>query len=384
MLDFLTSDLPAAFAPAHLIDVLTTHKPLLVQDVDQDLSAWRTDDWETPYWLVVLQQALVAIGIMSLLVGEWCRVMQRSQTFGPLVIMAIEMVKDVIYFLTLVSGLFIGTLPEPPVLWLVPSSRLLAIGPRVPLDAMCPCPFAAFAFALINLYKGLSSESNGEGTIADACAFLLVDGDELGGLGPSVVALLEIMLGAGPDMDTCLHASAQAVSAPIVMDVFRVMITLLALNMLIAQMSTTYDRIREKLATNFQFLTALMTIEWTETPLVPAPLHILSVPYYVLYISLTCVFLVLDYMHVWALAVRAVSRVFRRCRIYATALYAHWVRWLAPYLKKRENGREWRLLRLQMTTDAVKEVRVRRFVKCLVEELKQACRHRTRELRMPC
>ena len=110
--------------------------------------------------------------------------------------------------------------------------------------------FFAFAIALVRIYKGLHDSAHG-GTLDENCQFLLDTGGEDGGIGPTVVALLEIMLGAGPDLSTCLHASAQSVTAPLIMDGFRTMVVLLALNMLIAQMATTYDKIRERLAANY-------------------------------------------------------------------------------------------------------------------------------------
>lgn len=61
-------------------------------------------------------------------------------------------------------------------------------------------------------------------------------------------------------MSSCLHSSAQSLFAPIVMDTYRMLIIVLSLNMLIAQLTTTYERIRERLATNFMFLTAMLVL----------------------------------------------------------------------------------------------------------------------------
>ena len=44
-------------------------------------------------------------------------------------------------------------------------------------------------------------------------------------------------------------------------DLFYVSVMLLALNMLIAQMTTTYERVRERLAVNYQYITALLVVE---------------------------------------------------------------------------------------------------------------------------
>ena len=37
--------------------------------------------------------------------AQWCRLLQASATFGPLVLMALEMVKDVVQFIVLLSGI---------------------------------------------------------------------------------------------------------------------------------------------------------------------------------------------------------------------------------------------------------------------------------------
>ena len=128
--------------------------------------------------------------------------------------------------------------------------------------------FLAFGTALTILFKGIHVSHTGElgpAEVPEDCAFVLSDNPN-GGLGPTVVALLELMLGGGPEMNGCLHESTQAVSAPLVMDFYYVTVILLALNMLIAQMTTTYERMREKLAVNYQFIAALLVFEWIEMP----------------------------------------------------------------------------------------------------------------------
>ena len=110
--------------------------------------------------------------------------------------------------------------------------------------------FVAFATILVILYQGETVGDNAD--LTPSCSFLLAkEGGELWALVETVVALVEIMLGSGPDMSSCLHSSAQSLFAPVVMDVYRMVVVLLSLNMLIAQLTTTYDRIRERLATNF-------------------------------------------------------------------------------------------------------------------------------------
>ena len=55
----------------------------------------------------------------------------------------------------------------------------------------------------------------------------------------------------------------------------------MALNMLIAQMSTTYERVRERLATNYMYISAMLTTTAMNEEHVPAPLRILATPYHI-------------------------------------------------------------------------------------------------------
>ena len=57
-------------------------------------------------WRVESSAVDFAIGVGLLTITEWSRVLQRNATFGPLVLMAIEMVRDVINFIILLAGAF--------------------------------------------------------------------------------------------------------------------------------------------------------------------------------------------------------------------------------------------------------------------------------------
>ena len=94
----------------------------------------------------------------------------------------------------------------------------------------------------------------------------------------AVVSLLQMVLGTTTDINKCLPGHSMA---PLVVDTFRALVIVMALNMLIAQMATTYERIRERLATNFMFLTALLITNAMNESHVPAPLSIFGLPYYI-------------------------------------------------------------------------------------------------------
>ena len=91
------------------------------------------------------------------------------------------------------------------------------------------------------------------------------------------VSLLQLVLGTEIDLNDCF---IQQPHASVVMDAFRALVILMALNMLIAKMSTTYERIRERLAANFMFLTAMLIVTAMNETHVPAPFTLLSLPFH--------------------------------------------------------------------------------------------------------
>ena len=205
-MDFLRNDLPSALAPAHVINWALHPASVSLFKENAQMDAFLSDEWITPVWERTLSQALIAVGVGLLMLSEWCRLLQRSATFGPLVLMALEMIQDVVRFITLLAGVFF-----------------------------------AFAVSLVVLFKNIDDSANSTvvtsdwenpvsaaggaaGGVAGHAARLTIDSkcdfliaSEGGGVGPTIVALLELMLGSGPDMSTCLHASTQSISAPIVM-----------------------------------------------------------------------------------------------------------------------------------------------------------------------
>ena len=53
----------------------------------------------------------------------------------------------------------------------------------------------------------------------------------------------------------------------------------LLLNMLIAMMAKTFDRIAEDAATNYHFMFAQLVVSYRDGPCVPPPFSLLGVPY---------------------------------------------------------------------------------------------------------
>ena len=202
-----------------------------------------------PY--IHLGQALLAAGICAMWIAQWCQLLQASATFGPLVLMALEMVKDCARFLVLLSGIFF-----------------------------------AFGVALVTLLRpvnlGTPSGEQLDLWAVDGydthCAFLFSSGGGFTPMWKASISLLQMVLGTTTDIEKCLPGHSMA---PLVLDTFRALVIVMALNMLIAQMATTYERIRERLATNFMFLNALLITNAMNEPGVPAPFGVFGLPFYI-------------------------------------------------------------------------------------------------------
>ena len=136
-------------------------------------------------------------------------------------------------------------------------------------DFACSSPVRlGFAAAIVTLFRGQQDVS------ADECAFL-----EEQGVSGVAVELVEVLLGASRPL-SCLHSSSHPFWAPLIVDVYLALGVVLALNMLIAQMTTTYEKIREKVAPSYMFLNAMLMLSWFEQPAPPPPLQVLGAPYY--------------------------------------------------------------------------------------------------------
>jgi len=68
---------------------------------------------------------------------------------------------------------------------------------------------------------------------------------------------------------------------------FLVLVVLLGLNMLIAMMTATYERVRTQIGKYYLFLFARICLQWSHAPLVPPPLMVLSLPYRLFRLLLT-------------------------------------------------------------------------------------------------
>ena len=217
----------------------------LVARLYVELEAAPKEPYEVHTWEYDLahgSQSALGIGIAFQWVAQWCRLLQASSLFGPLILMAFELIKDCFNFLVLLSGVFL-----------------------------------AFGVALVTLLKPVHlGHWSPKDHVEDLCEELFADGYGLSAVLQAAVALLKIVLGADSSLSDCFGSNA---NASLVMDGFRGLVMLMALNMLIAQMSTTYERIRERLTSNFMYLTALVITTAMNEARVPAPLGMLSLPF---------------------------------------------------------------------------------------------------------
>eukprot|EP00900_Chrysochromulina_parva_P017556 jgi/Chrpa1/25801/Chrysochromulina_OHIO_Genome00001615-RA len=239
------------------------------------------------------EAALQATSVLLLFTGIGFRFLQRDQKRGPLVMMTVQMMRDVLNFLVLFASILV-----------------------------------AFAAAFLVLFKGLEAgglgedcavfDSDGGGGLeeddvpsldrswgpdfGDAASWMIEEsveertrekrrrlhvGDEDEGrragmlwhVGVSVVALFEIMLGSDNPIG-CLRASTQPITAPAFMIAYLVVAVLLGTNMLIALMAKTFDLIHEQQMPNFMYLSTLLYLVWSDESPVPAPLLLLRIVFY--------------------------------------------------------------------------------------------------------
>ena len=173
---------------------------------------------------------------------------------GPLVLMALEMVKDCVLFP--MPGRFLGF-----------SVALVTSSPQSSRWAGS-AHLASVGYATGEAFHHGCGELFGFAFESESHRFWA--------LWKTSTVLLQLVLGSDSELAHCLQGHALA---PVVLDAFRALVILMALNMLIAQMSTTYERIRERLATNFMFLTAMVVVSTMNAAHVPPPFTMLSWPY---------------------------------------------------------------------------------------------------------
>ena len=206
------------------------------------------------------ERAFLAGAIVLFFVSQSLRMLERSPSLGPLVLMAIKMVEDTLRFLLLAVGVLVG-----------------------------------FACGMVTLFKGSHAGGLGEDcTVFDDGWMEVSSGENVsrgedldsdgveaegGGFMQSAILLFEIMLGSDNQLD-CLRESTHPVTSVIFMDAFLIGAVLLGTNMLIALMAKTFDVFYEHQVQNFMFLSAMLTASWSKASAVPPPFAVLGLPYF--------------------------------------------------------------------------------------------------------
>ena len=104
--------------------------------------------------------------------------------------------------------------------------------------------------------------------------------DNVYGMGINMLTILDTTLGTSVfNMDECLFASSQQIAGTAIWDVYRLTITVLMINTLIAMMAKTFDHVHETLTLSTQFLFAQRVLAITNQANSPPPFSLLSLPY---------------------------------------------------------------------------------------------------------
>mmetsp|Transcript_24125 Transcript_24125/g.64718 ORF Transcript_24125/g.64718 Transcript_24125/m.64718 type:complete len:1127 (-) Transcript_24125:291-3671(-) len=185
---------------------------------------------------------LLAVGTQLLWMSQGLRLLQRSSTLGPLVQMLVQMTVDVGSWAVLLLPVLVGA-----------------------------------ASGMVVLFGSSASLTTDAEPLSEDCTVFDVRSPSGGALA-SMLYLFEISLGSDNPLG-CLRESSFPVWAPAMMN-FNLFVTLVVMvNVLIAQMAKTFDRVFEKSVLNFQFLKVRITLDAMAGSSVPAVLRFLSLPY---------------------------------------------------------------------------------------------------------
>lgn len=230
------------------------------------------DSWQD------LRATLLASGVACMWLTQGLRVMQISKFLGPMVRMVQEMMDDVIQWLCLTAvfllafaasfyNIFVNTVPQAESLEETSDGRPLAV----------PTPPWLQQRQLKDTHIGIVEPfgpDSDDGWTMDGCGALVT------GYGSSVFygmsELLEIVLGGAESGIDCFKEAPHSESSIFMMMVFLVAAVVLLLNMLIAMMAKTFDRTFDKQPQVYQYLFALLCLNWEEADPTPPPFTLLK------------------------------------------------------------------------------------------------------------
>ena len=226
--------------------------------------------------LQAMERVLLAGATLLLIGSQSLRMLERSQSLGPLVLMAIRMIEDTRRFLLLITGPIIGFAGGLVVLF----KGELAGGLGDDCSVFDDGDSARRHLSAHHEHSNASSYGDGgfdEGDPENVDA----DGGEIGIIRyvRSAVSLFEVMLGSDNQLG-CLRESSHPVTSALFMDAYLVANVLVGANMLIALMAKTFDVFYNAQVQNYMFLTTLLTAAWEKAEAVPPPFALLSLLYH--------------------------------------------------------------------------------------------------------
>jgi len=187
-------------------------------------------------------QAMWACGVFFMGMSQGVSLLRMSSVYGPLVSMMVQMIVDMIRWIALLLPIIVSL-----------------VG------------------AFITLFKQRSRGGSGAENWAQdtSCAmFHPATADWFTG----VLLLFEIQIGKDVPFD-CLEASPHATVAPQMLNFGLWLIVILMLNMLIAMMAKTFDRIFEKSMVDYQYNFAGFVLQMRQEHDVPPVLRLFSLPW---------------------------------------------------------------------------------------------------------
>jgi len=190
-------------------------------------------------------QQFKAVGVLFMGISQTMSMLRMSSIFGPLVSMTMNMIVDMIQW----------------VLLLIP-----IIG----------CIVAS----LMTLFK--SRPEHAEMLDDDCQSFSGVNGS----FADSLLFFMEVQIGREPPLE-CLHNSRHTFVGPIILNFGLWVVLILMLNMLIAMMAKTFDRIYERSMIDFQYNFIAAVLQTVEEPAVPPVLRMLSVPWRIVELAMS-------------------------------------------------------------------------------------------------
>ena len=226
------------------------------------------------------EQSEVAFGVVLMWIAVVLRLLSLTTTFGPLVLMFIKMIADAAKWLALMMAVILAfaagfyslfrAAPSSPPTLERGSFDLAGVDDRGAWEA---------AFGKTHRRLARSSAEAADDFAFDGCA------DVEAMLGSSMLRnmrlLLLVALEAGDENLSidCLSETSRPVAATLLFTIYLLASVVLLLNMLIAMMAKTFDKVWEAQAQNYQYIFSLTVVEWEEKPVAPTPLTLLEVPY---------------------------------------------------------------------------------------------------------